>query len=706
MNVLQILPRLDEGGVETGTVDLARYLTMNGHKAVVISSGGRLVKKLHDVGARHYELPVGRKSLFTLVGVIPRMVDVIRKENIQIVHARSRVPALAGFIASRIANVQFITTAHGYYKKHLISRVMGLGRFVIVASNAMGYHMIKSFGVLQENIRLIPRGVDLNNFEYVNPGEKKNNPFVIGMISRISPIKGHSHFFHAISLVARKIPNLKVVVVGGVAKGKERYKEELDLLIRRLGLIEVVSFLGARDDIPKVLREVNLLVLSPVEQEAFGRAIIEAQASGVPVVATSVGGIVDVVKDNETGLLCTPQDPKDLAEKIVKVAKDKELQKRISQGARKSVEENFSLEKMADSTLKIYEELVNTKKVLVIKLSAIGDVILSVPSLRAIRNKYTDAKIKVLVGGASKDVLKKCPYIDEIIVYDYKGYDKGIGGFLRKSSFLRKMNFDISIDLQNNRRSHLMAAFSFIPLRQGYGKGKFGYLLNRKVKDVVKEKDPISHQAHLLKVLGVTMEDKRLELWPSRSDEEWADRFLGDAWVSSEQLLVGINPGASVKWGTKRWPLEAFARLCDMLSTELGARVIVTGTKEDSQIASELIGLCRNRPINAVGKSTLMQLSALVRRCRVFVTSDSAPMHVAAAMGVGFVALFGPTDPARHIPPNEKCIVIKKEMACSPCYSSKCMLGHKCMKEITVEEVFKAVKRIVTNENTLSHHTS
>ena len=199
----------------------------------------------------------------------------------------------------------------------------------------------------------------------------------------------------------------------------------------------------------------------------------------------------------------------------------------------------------------------------------------------------------------------------------------------------------------------------------------------------------------MLKVLGIPIEDKTLELWPSESGEKWAEEFLNEAWVNKEQFLIGINPGASLRWSTKKWPVENFAKLCDMLANRLGVRVLLTGTKEDLELSRRLFSLGRSRPIVAMGKSTILQLVSLIRRCNVFITSDSAPMHIAAACKVGFVALFGPTDPKRHMPFCEKYVVIRKKLKCSPCYSSKCIKGLKCMKKITVEEVFEAVKQLL-----------
>src|SRR3989338_10605965 len=134
MNILQILPSLDLGGVETGTIDLARYLVSRGHKAITVSGGGRLVRELDAINARHYTLPVGKKSLFNIIRMIRVLCDIIRREDIDIVHARSRVPAIIAYFACKSANRVLITTAHGYYKKHLLSTPMGWGKFVIVAS--------------------------------------------------------------------------------------------------------------------------------------------------------------------------------------------------------------------------------------------------------------------------------------------------------------------------------------------------------------------------------------------------------------------------------------------------------------------------------------------------------------------------------------------------------------------------------------------
>ncbi|MDO8535494.1 MAG: lipopolysaccharide heptosyltransferase II [Candidatus Omnitrophota bacterium] len=694
MNILQILPALDVGGVETGTIDLARYLMKKGHKAVVISGGGRLVKELDKIGARHYTLPVGKKSLFGIIKMVRAVSDIIRNEDVDIVHVRSRVPALTAYIACKITNRVFLTTAHGYYKKHLLSNVMSWGRFVIVPSNIIAKHMVSDFGVPYGRIRFIPRGVDLSRFKFRDPGMRRSKAFTVGMVSRITPLKGHTFFIKAISILRKNIPDLKVVIVGSAAKDK--YMGDLQMLTRRLGLTKIVEFMSAREDIPPVMRELDCLVSATTTPEAFGRAIVEAQASGVAVVSTRVGGVVDIIEDEKSGLFCNAEDPKDMADKILRLYRDKAFRDMLAVGGRKRVEENFSLDTMMTKTISVYEESLKAVNILVIKMSAIGDVILSVPSLRAIRNKYKDAEIKVLVGLQSRDVLDGCPYINGKIVCDFAGKDRGLLGIWKLGEDLRKCCFDIVVDLQNNKKSHILSFLSMAPLRYGYNNGKFSFLLNNGIKDDAPYLDPIEHQFRVLKSAGIKPVDKNLELWPSPSNAGRIDALFQENWIKPSQSLVGINVRASSRWTSKNWPPRRIAELCDRLAKEFNIRVVLTGTKEDALFIERIKALTASKPLVAAGKTDVMELACLIKRCKVYITPDSAPMHIASALSTPFIALFGPTDPARHVAPSKNYLIIKKEMKCSPCYKPNCSKGFKCMNGIEVEEVFSAVKNILS----------
>jgi lipopolysaccharide heptosyltransferase II len=690
MKILQILPELKSGGVERGAVDLAKHLVKKGHTAIVVSAGGPLVGDLTSAGAAHYALPVHKKSPFTFGSSVNALARIIEKEKVDIVHARSRVPALIAFFACRKVQVPLVTTCHGFYSKHLLSRVMGWGKLVIVASHIIGKRMRDDFGVPHRKIRLIHRGVNLEEFKLrEETQDDKKKPIVIGLIGRITPIKGHPLFLKAMARVTRVYPNIKIQIIGDAPKAQ--YKEELLMLTRRLGLSHSVEFLGTRYDIPELLSKMTVLCVPSVGEEAFGRVVIEAGACGVPVVATRMGGLVDIIETEKDGLLVPHDDPRVLAEAVIRILKDPELGKKFAASLRKKVEKEFNLGLMFDKTLEVYEEALKQRKILVIKLSAMGDAILSIPSLRSLREKYPDAWISVLTTRKCRNIFRNCPYINDTIVFDGSREKNRFINLLKVARLLSKEDFDVAVDLQNNRTSHLLCFLSGAKTRAGHSNRKWSFLLNRRTKDASNAGvSPIEHQYRVLRLLGVDSADKKLELWTRPEEQARIKDYLASQWLAPSQTLVGINPGSSLRWPTKQWPIENFARLCDELAKR-NIRVVLTGAPEDEGLAEELSALTRNKPINAAGKTSITELVALVRRCQVFVSSDSAPMHIAAAADVPLVALFGPTDPKRHLVAPSRAQVFWKEIHCSPCYLRTCPIGHMCMKKIGVQEVLESI---------------
>ena len=204
MHVLQLLPSLDVGGVERGVLDLTKGLVARGHRVSVISTGGSLVEPLTTLGAMHYQLPVHEKSLSSIVSCIHAVAHYITTAGVDIVHARSRVPGWIGFAAARRTQRPFVTTAHGFYRPHLGSRVMTWGRLVIVPSDALGRYLMERFHVPKDRLRLIPRGVDLSEFAYQPIPETHTGPWRIGMFGRLSAIKGHEVAIRACERLRRQ----------------------------------------------------------------------------------------------------------------------------------------------------------------------------------------------------------------------------------------------------------------------------------------------------------------------------------------------------------------------------------------------------------------------------------------------------------------------------------------------------------------------
>ena len=684
MNILQILPELQSGGVERGTVDLACYLQKNGHRAVVVSAGGAMVGDLTSAGVKHYALPVHKKNIFSVLVAIRELSKIVVLEKIDVLHARSRVPALIAFFVSRRTNVPLVTTCHGFYSKHLLSRVMGWGKLVIVASHIIGKRMRDDFGVPHSRIRLIPRGVNLDEFKFnERPDDVFSKNIVIGLIGRLTPIKGHPLFLKAMARVSRVYPHVKIQIIGDAPK--PQYKDELLSLVKHLGLSQAVEFLGTRYDIAELLSKMTILVAPSVGEEAFGRVVIEAGAAGVPVVTTRMGGLVDILEHERDGLLVPPDDPRILADAVFRYLKDPAFARQCALSLKARVDKEFHLDLMFQKTLKVYEEAVAKKKILVIKLSALGDVILSLPSLRALREKFPNSHLSVLVGRKARNIIRNCPYINDTIVFDMPGKNK-MRALWKMTRLLSDEDFDMVVDLQNNRISHLLAFCSGARLRAGHDNRKWAFFLNRKTKDSPPGLGALEHQFQVLKLVGVEHLDRRLELWTQKEEDERIRLFLESQWVSPSQTLVGINPGSSLRWPTKQWPVENFAKLCDELAKR-NIRVVITGSAEDIPMAEELFSLTRNKPINAVAKTSISELVSLVRRCQVFISSDSAPMHIAASVGVPLIAIFGPTDPRRHLVAPLRYQVFWKELQCSPCYLRSCPIGHPCMKKITVQEI-------------------
>ncbi len=708
LTVLQIVPALKGGGVETGTVDLARALIAKGHRAIVISSGGGLVGSLEAAGAIHYTLPVHQKVPWTIAAMVRRVAEVVESHGVDAIHVRSRVPAIIGYLAwrrvagrasFRLGDRQripcFITTAHGYYSKHILSLIMGWGRLVIAISERIARHMIDDFKVPPERIRVIPRGVELGRFSWKEPRlEAPRGQWHITMIGRITPIKGHRDLLRAFSIVLKSFPRATLAILGEAAPEHQNYLQELKTLVTRLDSAEQVEFTGHDLDVASHLAKADLLVLPSTGQEAFGRVIIEAGAAGVPVVATSVGGVAEVVVDHKTGLLVPPGDPIALATAMSTLLKHRELALELSKNARRRVESLYPLARMVDQTMEVYQEASERLRILVIKLSAVGDVVLVTPSLRALRARFPKAHITVLVGREGRELLHRCPFVDELVVFD-RVRDGNFLGLLRLAKKLRSAQVDLVIDFQNNWISHWLGALSGAPQRYGYGARRWSWLLTHRAVPPKAPMPPVERQFRLLQLLGIEGASARLELWPGPLDDAKAAELLQGSWIAESQPVVVIHPGSHPEWLSKRWPIEYYAQLIDRLTVTVKARVVITGSAEEKPLADQIHRSTKVKPILAAGMTSLNELGALVRQAQVFVSGDTAPLHIAAAVGTPLVALFGSTDPVRHLPPSPHLKLLKKDLPCSPCYRSVCYrpgAGHmECMRSISVDAVLEAI---------------
>ncbi|MCW9035230.1 MAG: glycosyltransferase family 4 protein [Rhodospirillales bacterium] len=371
--VLQVLPALVTGGVERGTVEVAGAIQAAGGRAIVVSNGGPMVHELDRVGAEHIELPVHSKNPLVMRANIDKLAEIIQREHVDIVHARSRAPAWSAFYAAKKTNAHFVTTFHGTYShdnafKRRYNKIMTAGEKVIAISSFIAGHMRKIYGVPNENIRVISRGVDMSRFDpdiisaerlvaLAGKWRVPDGAPVVMLPGRLTRWKGQITFIEAIALLGRK--DIRALLVGS-DQGREAYRRELETLIGERGLNDVVRIVDHCDDMAAAYMLTDIVVSASTDPEAFGRVAIEAQSLGRPVVATNHGGAKETVVDGKTGWLVPPGEASAMADAIRKgLDLDDKAREAFSSRAIKNVHDNFSKETMCAKTLDVYNEVLH-----------------------------------------------------------------------------------------------------------------------------------------------------------------------------------------------------------------------------------------------------------------------------------------------------------------------------------------------------------
>jgi heptosyltransferase-1 len=343
------------------------------------------------------------------------------------------------------------------------------------------------------------------------------------------------------------------------------------------------------------------------------------------------------------------------------------------------------------------------RSILLVKLSAIGDVVHTLPLLEVLRKTFPEARIDWLVEEEASPIIEGHKDLDHVIVSHRKSWQKRL--FSQKGRIgvvsdvrhfvqdLRSQEYDLVIDLHGLFKSGLLTGLARGRKKIGFTGGKEGNILF-----LTDRPYPFDYNRHALdrylqaaEYLGCSINSWKGDIPLQAEDKGRIDRLLGDRF-SPDATLIAVNPMA--RWATKLWDVECFIRLARMLKEELSCTVLFTGGPSDQPVIERIVGQLNPPPLNLAGGTTLKELAYLYTRCRLVVTTDTGPMHIAAAMGVPVVALFGPTAPWRTGPHGKGHKVIRKELECSPCFKKKC--SHvTCMKGITVEEVFNAVKTLM-----------
>ena len=350
--------------------------------------------------------------------------------------------------------------------------------------------------------------------------------------------------------------------------------------------------------------------------------------------------------------------------------------------------------------------LIRPVNILIVKTSAIGDVIHTLPSLWSLRTHFPEAHITWLVEESAADLVIGHPAVNRVLVARRKTWlndfrsgriFQAFSAFLRFVRELRDTRYDLVIDFQGLLKSAVWVVLARGVRKAGFGRGmehaEHSYLaLNERIPAVDMNQHALDRSLLLLKGIGVPAGDIRYAVPISAQHESEVLALLRACDVQAEDRMVAINPMA--RWPTKLWEAQSFAALADRLEDE-GIRVVFTGGREDGPALDEISRLMTRRVRRVDGKTSLNQLAALYRRAQVVLTTDSGPMHLAVAVGTPVVALFGPTAPWRTGPYGANHVVLRADLSCSPCFKKQCLTAvyeeRACMKRLTVDQVAHAV---------------
>lgn len=333
------------------------------------------------------------------------------------------------------------------------------------------------------------------------------------------------------------------------------------------------------------------------------------------------------------------------------------------------------------------------KNILVIKLRYIGDILLATPVLRALRDRFPEARLTMAVNRGTEEILKRNPDIDDVVVVNR-------GALLRQIRFLRELRrrrFDCVIDLTDGDRAAILARVTGAPVRVGFNEEhRWRGLLYTSLATPGRLVHRVERDLQAVRVLGIEPKTSTPVLRTSEEDEGGAGGILRGEGIEESPPgppLIMLHPGA--RYWFKAWPAERYAELADRLVESLGCRVLVGGDGGDREIAQTIRARARSSPAVLAGRTSLLQLAAILKRCVLFVGNDNGPMHIAAAMGTPVVALFGPSDPKVWGPCGDRIVALYKGLDCHQCFHPTCRRGEEnCMKQIAVEEVFAEAIRI------------
>jgi heptosyltransferase-1 len=331
----------------------------------------------------------------------------------------------------------------------------------------------------------------------------------------------------------------------------------------------------------------------------------------------------------------------------------------------------------------------NIHKVLFFKPGAIGDLLHTLPALSALKQKFPTAHFTVVVSPELASLIQGTSIADQVLLFDKAKLKKDVRAFIRFGLQLREGQYDLFIDLQPSVRS-------FLAWQLSGAKRRFVYRKQKKIRSGERRLHAAENFMETLKPLGITVPIRNIELPVLDKAQRSVELFLLHQKYDEKRVLVALNCSVGAARPARNWFPDRFAKLADRLIRDLGTTVVFVGGKEDQELVSAVMDMMKEKALSAVGVFSIEESAALLSRCACLVSSDTGPLHLAAAVQTRVVGLFGSTDPDRTGPLGTGHQVLLKKLSCVPCEDKNCRLGTRaCMDAITVDDVLGAIRKVI-----------
>jgi lipopolysaccharide heptosyltransferase II len=355
---------------------------------------------------------------------------------------------------------------------------------------------------------------------------------------------------------------------------------------------------------------------------------------------------------------------------------------------------------LEENSLTVRKNMDTYKRILIIRTDRIGDVLLSTPVIKVLRERFPSSFIAFMARPYAEDIVKSNPYLNEVIVYDKYGVHKSFLSTLKFALALRRKKFDIALILHPTNRAHIITFLAQIPKRIGYRK-KFGFLLTDSIEDLkyLGEKHESAYNFDLLKTIGIENTSNELCLPINEEDRDFIDSLLKEKNILEKDKIIAVNPTASCR--SKIWSPIRFGKVCRKLVDEFNVKIGLICSEKDIDICRKVASFMEKRSFIILSGLKLKQLACFLKNSELLISNDSAPVHIAAAVGTPVISIFGRNQaglsPTRWRPLGKEDIVLHREVGCRICLAHNCQKEFECLKAITDEDVLNAARKFRKN---------